>query len=75
VPESVSYVVGLGSELAARMRGTIPILNRDKVREMSYPAWTCSTERATKELGFTAAISLAQGLVSALGLDTAAAGR
>ncbi len=67
VPETVSYVVGLGSELAARVRGTIPILNRDKVREMSCPAWTCSTERASKELGFNSAISLAQGLASALG--------
>jgi nucleoside-diphosphate-sugar epimerase len=72
VPETVSYVVGLGSELAARVRGTIPILNRDKVREMSYPAWTCSTERAEKELGFTPAIPLAQGLASALGSEARA---
>jgi hypothetical protein len=57
------------------VRGTIPILNRDKVREMSCPAWTCSTERAAKELGFTAAIPLAKGLVSALGQDAAAPGR
>jgi len=69
VPETVSYVVGLGSELAARVRGTIPILNRDKVREMACAAWTCSTERAAKELGFTPAIPLAQGLVSALGSE------
>ncbi|WP_224248275.1 NAD-dependent epimerase/dehydratase family protein [Hyalangium gracile] len=75
VPETVSYVVGLGSELAARVRGTIPILNRDKVREMSFPAWTCSPERAEKELGFTAAIPLAQGLASALGQDSQARGR
>jgi nucleoside-diphosphate-sugar epimerase len=66
VPETVSYVVGLGSELAARVRGTVPMLSRDKVREMRCPAWTCSTERATRELGFTPAIPLAQGLVSAL---------
>ena len=75
VPETVSYVVGLGSELAARVRGTIPILNRDKVREMACPAWTCSTERAAKELGFTPAITLAQGLASALGSEAGARGR
>lgn len=74
VPETVSYVVGLGSELAARVRGTIPILNRDKVHEMSFPAWTCSSERAAKELGFTAAIPLAQGLASALGPESRASG-
>lgn len=66
VPEAVSYVVGLGSELAARVRGTVPMLSRDKVREMRCPAWTCSTERATRDLGFTPAIPLAQGLKSAL---------
>ncbi|MDY7232859.1 NAD-dependent epimerase/dehydratase family protein [Hyalangium rubrum] len=66
VPETVSYVVGLGSELAARVRGTVPMLSRDKVREMRCPAWTCSTDRAARELGFTPAIPLAQGLVSAL---------
>jgi dihydroflavonol-4-reductase len=75
VPETVSYVVGLGSELAARVRGTIPILNRDKVREMSYPAWTCSTARAAKELGFTPAITLAQGLASALAPEPEVRGR
>jgi nucleoside-diphosphate-sugar epimerase len=75
VPETISYMVSLGSELAARVRGTIPILNRDKFREMSCPAWTCSTERATKELGFTAAISLAQGLASALAPELGARGR
>ncbi|WP_224363106.1 NAD-dependent epimerase/dehydratase family protein [Hyalangium versicolor] len=74
VPETVSYVVGLGSEIAARVRGTIPILNRDKVREMAFPAWTCSSERAEKELGFTPAIQLAQGLVSALGRESRASG-
>ena len=66
VPETVSYVVGLGSELAARVRGTVPMLSRDKVRELRCPAWTCSTDRAAKELGFTPAIPLAQGLASAL---------
>ncbi len=66
VPEAVSYVVGIGSELVARVRGTIPILNRDKVREMMCPAWTCSTERAARELGFVPRVSLLQGFQSAL---------
>jgi dihydroflavonol-4-reductase len=66
VPEAVSYVVGLGSELVARVRGTIPILNRDKVREMACPAWTCSNERAVRELGFSPRFPLVQGFTSAL---------
>ncbi|MCP3099359.1 NAD(P)-dependent oxidoreductase [Myxococcus sp. K15C18031901] len=66
VPDSVSYVVGLGSEAVARLRGTIPILNRDKVREMSCASWTCTTERAARELGFVPAIALPQGLAGTL---------
>jgi hypothetical protein len=37
---------------------------------MTRPAWTCTTERAAKELGFTARIPLAQGFA-----DTLAASR
>jgi dihydroflavonol-4-reductase len=66
VPEAVSFAVGLGSELVARVRGTVPMLNRDKVREMSFAAWTCSCERARQELGYVPSMPLAQGLASAL---------
>ena len=75
VPQTVSYVVGLGSEAVARLRGTIPILNRDKVREMTCPAWTCSTERASRELGFLPTIPLAQGLAGTLAAYREAGGR
>jgi nucleoside-diphosphate-sugar epimerase len=66
VPDAITYLVGLGSEIVARLKGTVPILNRDKVREMTSPAWTCTTERASRELGFTPAIPLAQGIAGTL---------
>lgn len=66
VPDAIGYLIGLGSEIIARLRGTVPILNRDKVREMMSPAWTCTTERASQELGFTPAIPLAQGIAGTL---------
>nr|WP_274622114.1 NAD(P)-dependent oxidoreductase [Myxococcus fulvus] len=66
VPDTVGYFLGLGSEAMARLRGTVPILNRDKVREMKCAAWTCTTERATQELGFAPTIPLDQGLVGTL---------
>lgn len=66
VPDSVGYMIGLGSEVIARLRGITPILNRDKVREMTCAAWTCTTERASRELGFNPTIPLAQGLVGTL---------
>ncbi|NVJ10235.1 NAD-dependent epimerase/dehydratase family protein, partial [Myxococcus sp. AM001] len=75
VPQTVSYMVGLGSEAVARLRGTVPILNRDKVREMRCPAWTCSTERASRELGFLPTIPLAQGLAGTLAAYREAGGR
>ncbi|AEI67270.1 NAD-dependent epimerase/dehydratase family protein [Corallococcus macrosporus] len=75
VPQTVSYVVGLGSEAVARLRGTVPILNRDKVREMRCAAWTCSTERASRELGFLPTIPLDQGLAGTLAALREAAGR
>ena len=66
VPDVIGYLIGLGSELMARLKGTVPILNRDKVREMTCPAWTCSTERASRELGFAPSIPLAQGIAGTL---------
>lgn len=66
VPDVIGYLIGLGSELMARLKGTIPILNRDKVREMTCPAWTCTIERASSELGFSPSIPLAQGIAGTL---------
>ncbi|AGC45491.1 hypothetical protein MYSTI_04191 [Myxococcus stipitatus DSM 14675] len=66
MPDSLSYLIGLGSEAVARLRGTIPILNRDKVREMTCPSWTCTTERASRELGFAPTIPLDRGLLETL---------
>jgi dihydroflavonol-4-reductase len=62
-PDAAVYVAAAGSELFARIRGTVPIFNRDKAREMRCSAWTCTTDRAASDLGFTARIPLRDGLV------------
>ena len=62
VPESVGWLAAAVSELSARLRGKVSILNRDKAREMAQEAWTCSSDRAMSELGFRARYSLADGL-------------
>jgi nucleoside-diphosphate-sugar epimerase len=54
------------AELAGRLRGTMPALNRDKVREMRHADWTCATGGTVPELGFTPATSLVDGLRAAL---------
>jgi dihydroflavonol-4-reductase len=62
VPDAVVYLAAAGSELFARVRGTVPIFNRDKAREMRCSAWTCTTDRAALDLGFTPRIPLHHGL-------------
>lgn len=64
LPDAVSYVAGLGSELVSRVRGTVPIMNRDKAGEMRQEAWTCTSQRAQKELGYAPAVQLAAGIQS-----------
>lgn len=66
VPNAVSYAVGLGSELQARLRGIVPILNRDKVREMRCEAWTCSPSRAAKAIGYAPAFDIERGMANAV---------
>lgn len=61
LPNLVSYAAGLGSELQARLRGKVPIMNLDKARELTAEAWTCTSERARKELAFTPAFPLDKG--------------
>lgn len=75
VPDAVGYMIGLSYEALGRLKGTLPILSRDKVREMTCPAWTCTTERAHKELGFAPAVPLAQGLTGTLAAYREAGGR
>lgn len=61
VPDAISYVAGLGSEIGARFRGTVPILNLDKAREMRAEAWTCNIERARNEIAYAPAITIENG--------------
>lgn len=46
----------------ARITGRPGVLNFDKLREATAPAWTCSNERSRRELGFAPAAPLAQRL-------------
>lgn len=51
-----------GTEAVSRLRGVPAIFDRDKAREILAPGWVCETERARRELGYEAAIPLADGL-------------
>jgi nucleoside-diphosphate-sugar epimerase len=64
----VPLVFGLGTLLGAvaRLTGKPALINRDKANELTQDFWTCSPEKAARELGFTAGTSLEEGVVSTL---------
>lgn len=66
VPLPLVRTAALGAELAGRLRGGYPPLNRDKAGELTSAWWTCTTERARRELGFVAAVRLEDGLAELL---------
>lgn len=61
IPDAVSWMAGVGSELGARFRGTVPLLSLDRARELRAEAWTCQIDRARNEIAYTPAYSLDHG--------------
>lgn len=61
VPVALAWSAALVSEATSSLRGIPPLYNREKLKEMLQPAWTCSIERARVELGFEPRISLEEG--------------
>jgi dihydroflavonol-4-reductase len=66
LPDVVGFAAGLGSELVSRVRGTVPILNRDKAAEMREEAWTCTSDRARQELEYAPKVPITEGFKSTL---------
>ena len=62
IPRPVAYVVAAVAEAAAAVTRNPPVINRDKVRELSQRCWGCSIERARQELGYSQRIPLESGL-------------
>ncbi len=62
IPKAVAYGVALAAEGAAALMGKAPVINRDKVTDISQSGWTCSIERAKSELGYHPQIELEDGL-------------
>ncbi|HJZ69487.1 MAG TPA: NAD-dependent epimerase/dehydratase family protein [Blastocatellia bacterium] len=62
IPKSLAYGVAVAAEAAAAVMGKPPVINRDKVTDLSQTCWSCSIERAKQELGYTPRIELEGGL-------------
>lgn len=58
----VVWTVTAGVELVSRVRGRQHYLNFDKIREAAAGNWTCSSEKAARELGFAPAAPLDERL-------------
>ena len=62
IPRPVAYGVAVAAEGAAALMGKPPVINRDKVTDLSQTGWTCSIERARTELSYDPKIDLEEGL-------------
>ena len=62
LPRAIAYGVAVGAEAAAALTGKAPVINRDKVTDLSQTGWTCSIERAQRELGYSPKVPLEEGL-------------
>lgn len=66
VPEFVSFVGAVLGSLKGRITGRPSKLNLGKLAELKQIAWTCSPERAKRELGFEAHTDAATGFKNAV---------
>jgi dihydroflavonol-4-reductase len=62
LPFTLAWTAALLSELGSWLLGLPPLYNREKLKEMLQPGWTCSTEKIRAELGFQPMVSLEEGL-------------
>jgi dihydroflavonol-4-reductase len=62
VPEAVLSGAGALADVLSRVSGRKLPLNRKLARQLLAPGWTCSTEKATRRLGFTARRSVRESM-------------
>jgi nucleoside-diphosphate-sugar epimerase len=62
IPKSLAYGVAVAAEAAAAVLRRPPVINRDKVNDLSQTCWSCSIERAKNELGYKPSVDLEEGL-------------
>jgi nucleoside-diphosphate-sugar epimerase len=62
VPEAVLSGAGALADVLSRVSGRKLPLNRKLARQLLAPGWTCSTEKATRLLGFTARRSVRESM-------------
>jgi nucleoside-diphosphate-sugar epimerase len=61
LPEIALRMVGEIFEIKHKLTGVHAPINRRKVKEMLEPRWTCSGEKAARDLGFEPSVGLQEG--------------
>ena len=61
IPVGVVHLAGVGGDLAARLGGAVPVINRDKVRDIRQPFWITAVTKA-RQSGVRQRIELRQGI-------------
>lgn len=62
IPRPIAYAAALAGEAIAELTRKPPVINRDKVTDLSQACWGCSIERAKRELGYNQQVQLEDGL-------------
>ncbi|MEW6210411.1 MAG: NAD-dependent epimerase/dehydratase family protein [Acidobacteriota bacterium] len=62
IPRPVAYTLAMGAEALSAITRKMPVINRDKVKDLSQECWGCSIEKAKRELGYRENISIEEGL-------------
>ncbi|HKP87030.1 MAG TPA: NAD-dependent epimerase/dehydratase family protein [Blastocatellia bacterium] len=66
IPRTVAFGVAVAAEAFAALTRKPPVINRDKVTDLSQRCWGCSIERARRELGYHPQVPLEEGLVETI---------
>jgi len=62
IPRSLILPIGSISELAGKLSGKYPPLNREKAREILYATKQCSSKKAQEQFGHTSCVPLNEGV-------------
>lgn len=62
IPRTGLYLAAAIQEILSRATGQPHMLSRQKLPELLASGWVCSTEKISKDLGFTAPTSLREGV-------------
>ena len=62
LPRSLIMPLGAISEFAGKLTNTYPPLNREKAREILHATKQCSSNKATRDWGYSSRVSLEEGV-------------